>query len=247
MIKVVIVDDEKNARNTLKKLLANTSFDIQILAEADDVNSGATAISQHNPDLVFLDIQLKSGTGFDILHALPNIKSEVVFVTAYDDYAIKAFQIAALGYILKPIQITELNKVLERFEQLTKKQETNSRTQVLIENLEPNSVKKLVVSNLNGFKVVPLKDITYMQAEVNYTYIYLKNGEKLLTSKTMKEYESLLSDFGFFRVHQSYFINLSFVQEYEKGEGGNITLFPKVSIPVSRRRKKEFLQKFLGI
>jgi len=246
MIKVVIIDDEKNARTTLSKFLAKTNFQIKILGEADDVDSGVELIQKESPDLAFLDIQLKTGTGFDVLQKLSNNQCEIIFVTAYDDYAIKAFQMSAFGYILKPIQLSELNKALQRFEQLTQKNKNDSRTQVLVENMDANSLKKLVVSNLNGFKVVPLSVIIYMQAEVNYTYIFLENGEKLLTSKTMKEYETLLTDYGFFRIHQSYLINLSHVQEYIKGEGGTVNIPGKKSLPVSRRRKKEFIQRFLG-
>ena len=153
---------------------------------------------------------------------------------------------AAFGYLLKPIQISELNKVLERFEKTTGQSRLQHHTKILIENFDKHSVKKLVVQNVNGFKVVPLEDILYLQGEVNYTRLYLRQDEKLLTSKTLKEYEAFLTDFGFFRIHQSYLINLSYVKEYIKGDGGVIVMKNGMHLNLSRRRKQQFLSRFLG-
>lgn len=246
MIKAIIIDDEVNARNTLKVFLNSTDKKIQIIGEADDISTGIRLIQQTQPDLIFLDIKLKSGTSFELLAQLPDVAAEVIFVTAYDNYAIRAFQMAAFGYLLKPIQISELNKVLDRYQKVNAPAHLSQHTKILIENFDQHSVKKLVVQNVNGFKVVPLEEIIYLQGEINYTRLFLKGEEKVLTSRTLKEYESFLVDFGFFRIHQSHLINLSHVKEYVKGDGGVIVMNNRQHLNLSRRRKQQFLSRFLG-
>lgn len=246
MIKTIIIDDEKNARVTLRSLLNTFNKKVKIIGEAYDVENGLLLIAESKPDLIFLDIKLKKATGFDLLKQLPNLQAEVIFVTAYDNYAIKAFEIAAFGYLLKPVQHSELAKIIERFESKQRKDFIKNHTQVLIENFDENRIKKLVVQNVNGFKVIPFEHILYLQGEINYTRIFLVNGEKILTTKTLKEYDLLLSEFGFFRIHQSHLINLSFVQEYIKGDGGEIIMINGDMLNLSRRRKQKFLTRFLG-
>ncbi|MEM7368439.1 MAG: response regulator [Bacteroidota bacterium] len=246
MIKAIIIDDEQNARNTLKIFLETIPKQIDIIGEADDIASGIELIVQSRPDLIFLDIKLKSGTSFELLAQLPEISAEIIFVTAYDSYAIRAFQMAAFGYLLKPIQISELSNILDRFEHRHSKTNLASHTKILIENFDHNSVKKLVIQNVNGFRVIPLDDILYLQGDVNYTRFFLRDGDKLLASKTLKEYENFLSDIGFFRIHQSYLINLMYVKEYIKGDGGMVVMQNNQHLNLSRRRKQQFLSRFLG-
>lgn len=247
MIKTVIIDDEANARNTLKSLLRNIAAPIEVVGEGDDLDKAKQVIEQMQPDLVFLDIQLKTGTGFDVLQNLPTFKGEIIFVTAYDNYAIKAFQMAAFGYLLKPLQINELKEVVNRFkEQYNAKKNTASRAQILIENFEEGNIKKLVIQNVNGFRVLSLNEIIYLKGEVNYTRFLLKGREQLMTSKTLKEYENLLTNYGFYRIHQSYLINLRHVKEYIKGEGGEVVMVNNDQLDVSRRRKAQFIARFLG-
>lgn len=248
MIRTVIVDDEKIAGKTLKKLLEITNYPIEVVGEGDDIESGIRVICETKPDLVFLDIQLKTGTGFDLLEAIQkeSLSTEIIFVTAYDEFAVKAFRMAALGYILKPVRLEDLNMILERYTDLIAKSGQGTRARVLIGNLDEGKVKKIVVSNNTGFKVLSLDKIVYMQGDVNYTHFILASGEKLITSKTLKEYEGLLKDYGFFRIHQSYLVNLAYVEEYIRADIGTVIMRGKVNLPVSRRRKKEFVQRFLG-
>lgn len=246
MIKTIIIDDERNARVTLRSLLHTFDKKVKIIGEANDLESGLILITETKPDLIFLDIKLKKATGFDLLTQFPNLKAEVIFVTAYDNYAIKAFEMAAFGYLLKPVQYSELAKIIDRYESRKRKDFINNHTQVLIENFDENRIKKLVVQNVNGFKVLPLENILYLQGEINYTRIFLANGEKILTTKTLKEYDRLLSEFGFFRIHQSHLINLSFIVEYIKGDGGEIIMTNNDELKLSRRRKQKFLTRFLG-
>ncbi|MEO0894877.1 MAG: LytTR family DNA-binding domain-containing protein [Bacteroidota bacterium] len=249
MIKTVIIDDENRARSILRNVLEKDFPSVNIVGEGDDLDNGVETIKQVQPDLVFLDIHLKSGTGFELLNRLGNIDFEIIFVTAYDEYAIRAFQFSAMGYLLKPIQITHLKDVIGRVSQrLTQsKQNQSDRIKILIENYEDKgSVKKLIIQNINGFQVIPLGEILYLNAEVNYTWFYLQNGEKILVSKTLKEYDKLLTDFGFYRIHQSNLINLRHVKSYQKGEGGTVHMANGEELSVSRRRKTGFLKKFLG-
>ena len=247
MIKVVIIDDENSARNTLKSLLRAIDAPLEVVGEGDDVVNAKNIIENTQPDLVFLDIQLKTGTGFDVLQALINFSGDIIFVTAYDNYAIKAFQAAAFGYLLKPLQINELKDLINRFTtHHSSKKNTISRTQILIENFEEGNIKKLVIQNVNGFRVLSLKEIVYLKGEVNYTRFILKTGEKLMTSKTLKEYENLLTNYGFYRIHQSYLINLRYVKEYIKGEGGEVVMINNDQLDVSRRRKGQFIARFFG-
>ncbi len=247
MIRAVIIDDENSARNTLKSLLRATNAQLEIVGEGDDVTIAKQLIESTQPDLVFLDIQLKTGTGFDVLQTLSNFSGDIIFVTAYDNHAIKAFQSAAFGYLLKPLQINELKEVIRRFiDHYSSKKTIASRTQILIENFEEGNIKKLVIQNVNGFRVLSLNEIVYLKGEVNYTRFILKTGEKLMTSKTLKEYENLLTNYGFYRIHQSYLINLRYVKEYIKGEGGEVVMINEDRLDVSRRRKGQFVARFLG-
>lgn len=249
MIRSVIIDDELQARKMLKNLLTSDFPHIEVVGEGDDIDTGMEAIRTWQPDLVFLDIQLKSGTGFELLTRLGDENVEVIFVTAYDNYALTAFQFAAFGYLLKPLRISELQRVLQRFEeqQILKQQARQERLKVLIESYEDNGqVKKLIVQHMNGFQVLPLHEIIYLKGEDNYTRFILEKGEQALVSKTLKDYEQLLSDFGFYRIHQSYIVNLRHIREYAKGEGGTVTMHNHDELPVSRRKKAGFLKKFLG-
>jgi len=225
MIKAVIIDDENSARNTLKSLLRAIDAPLQVIGEGDDVSNAKQIIERTQPDLVFLDIQLKTGTGFDVLQTLSDFSGDIIFVTAYDNYAVKAFQSAAFGYLLKPLQINELKEVVNRFTtHYSSKKNMASRTKILIENFEEGNIKKLVIQNVHGFRVLSLNEILYLKGEVNYTRFILKTGEKLMTSKTLKEYEKLLTNYGFYRIHQSSLINLRYVKEYIKGEGGEVVM-----------------------
>lgn len=249
MIKALIVDDERQARNVLKRLLEEQFPHIQLVGEAEDVQSGIEAIQRLSPNLVFLDIQLKDRTSFEILTALPKHTFEVIFITAYDSYALKAFQCAAWGYLLKPVRLSELKQAVDRLEKQLglQHQKREERLRILIENYEEKGqVRKLIVQHIHGFQVISLTEILYLAGEVNYTRFTLESGEQILVSKTLKDYEHLLSGFGFFRIHQSYLINLRHVKQYTRGEGGTVTMNNNHELTVSRRRKADFLQKFLG-
>lgn len=245
-IRTVIIDDETNARGLLSKLLLDLPFTIEIVGEADDVGTGLKLLKQAKADLVFLDIQLKNGTGFDILNQMPSLASEVIFVTAYNQYAIRAFDFAALGYLLKPLRISDLKDTLQRYVTRSgggKKSDQRLRTFLTNHQGEEN---RLVVPDINGFRVLALPQIVYLKGEVNYTRFLLEDGSELLSSKTLKEYERLLSDNGFCRIHQSSLVNLAHVTSYQRGEGGVVCLSNGHHLDVSRRKKADFMRFFLG-
>ena len=248
-MKTILIDDEPDARTALRSLLGRLPDAPAVVGEADDVDSGRALVEGEQPDLIFLDVQLEAGrTGFDLLAQLPeDLNAEVIFVTAYNEYAVRAFQMAAFGYLLKPVQLDELREVVDRFRQQQHLQGKDTpRTQVLLDNRRDGAVQKLVVSNVNGFRVLTLDEIVYLRGEVNYTRFFLESGEKIMVSKTLRDYEKILTDFGYFRVHQSYLINLRHVTEYRRGEGGTVVLSNGHEVDVSRRRKKDFVASFLG-
>ncbi|MFI5205003.1 MAG: LytR/AlgR family response regulator transcription factor, partial [Flavobacteriales bacterium] len=194
------------------------------------------------------DIKMHQGSGFDVLEKIGNIDFEVVFITAYDQYAIKAFQFSALGYLMKPIKISELQLVMSNLENKIKKLQESSdkRLKVLVENYgDDRKIKKLVIANSDGFKVVSIEDIIRLEGDRNYTNFVVKGEKKMTTSKTLGEYEELLEEYGFFRVHQSTLINLRHVKGYARGDGGEVEMTDGKHVQVSRHRKAEFVKRFI--
>ena len=248
MTRIVIIDDEKQARQTTISLLERLNFQFDLVGEGWDIHSATKAITENEPDLIFLDIQLKDGNGFQVLDQVSQLEAQVIFVTAYNQHAIQAFQLSAFGYLLKPIDIEALGVVLSKFNQHQKlqQQQLTTRTKILIEHFDTGKVKKIVLQNMNGFKVVNLDQILYLKGEINYTRFFLEGGSVILTSRTLKDYSGSLLDFGFFRIHQSYLVNLSKVIEYIKGEGGMVVMKNGDQLALSRRRKKAFIKNFIG-
>lgn len=250
MIRAVIIDDEARARQLLRSMIERLLGErVQVVGDADDVQSGLEIIKKHEPDLVFLDIQMHEGTGFDLLEQLNHINFEIIFVTAYDSYAIKAFQFSAFGYLLKPIKTQDLTDVINRlenhFEQL--REGSDKRVKVLIENYgDDRKIKKLIINHMNGFDVSVIEDIIRLEGDGNYTNFILTQGKKIMTSKTLGEYEELLFHHGFYRIHQSTIVNLRHVTKYIKGTGGKVEMSDGKQLNVSRYRREGFLQNFMG-
>lgn len=250
IIKALIIDDEKAARFLLRNLLEKKFSEyVSVVGEASDVESGLIAIEEQQPDLIFLDIKMPNGTGFDLLSRLPVNKFEVIFVTAFDSYAIKAFQFSAFGYLLKPLKEKELSVLLEKLctKQLLEKskESTEKRVKVLIENYgDDKKVHKLVLSNMDGFKVVDIEKIIRLEGDGNYTRFIVSREKDLIASKNLGEYEDLLSDHGFFRIHQSTIVNLRHVTGFQKNDGGHVEMSDGSIGKLSRHRKAEFMERF---
>ncbi len=246
MIRAVIIDDEEDARDVLANILTEHFASIKLVGQADDIESGVQVIQKSNPQLVFLDIKMPGGTGFDLLERIPEKDFEVVFITAYDTFTMKAFEFSAIGYLLKPIRVKDLKKTVERLEKFLLK-DTDKRLKVLIENygIGEGKIKKLVIPNIEGFEVLEIEDIIRCEGERNYTNFVLTNGKKILVSKTLKEYDELLSEHGFFRIHQSSLVNLHHVKKYIKSGGGKVEMSDGTKMQVARQRKVAFVKRFL--
>lgn len=245
-MKVIIIDDEEPARNNLKQIIKDNFKDVLIIGEADSVKTGVKILSKITPDVLFLDVNLMDGSGFNILEQINKNKIDfhVIFITAYDTYAIKAFQFNALDYILKPIEINQLKKALEKAQNLSNDMFISKKEfEIIINNYEENdNNKKLAIRETNKISFVPLKDIVRCQADINYTRLFFKDGSTKVVSKSLKIYENQLPDSMFYRVHQSDIINLNYVKEFVKNDGGYLILHDGTEIKISRRRKTDFLQ-----
>jgi two-component system, LytTR family, response regulator len=246
MLKALIVDDEPKARENLQILLHDFVEGVTVVGLCENIAEATEAVRLHSPDVVFLDIQLQRETGFDLLTKLKEINFEVIFTTAYTEYAIKAFKFSAIDYLLKPIDIEELKKAVGRVEKRVSNNMTGRLTQ-LVQNLKQGSNEnyKIALPTLDGLVFVKISDILYCEASSNYTQIFTSE-EKYLVSKTLKEYDDLLSDHNFFRIHNSYLININSIKKYVKGEGGYVVLNNDTSLDVSKRKKEAFLNK-IGI
>lgn len=243
MIKSVIIDNEKKSRKTLSNFLQKYCKQVEVLGEADGVASGIELIKNESPELVFLDIEMTDGTGFKLLESFEDIQFSVIFVTAYSAYAIKAFKISAIAYLLKPINPQELIEAIDKYQKEIGLKGIHNKLEVLLGN--QSSIKKIAFPTSEGIELVKLNQIIHCQADDNYTSIYLTNEKRIIVSKTIKEYDNMLSDFGFFRIHQSHLVNLDFIAKFNKNDGGYVVLENGKKLPVSRRNKQEFLEKLL--
>lgn len=242
MKKAIIIDDENRTRDLIAKMINSFGLDIEAIPAAESVETGIKAIEEHQPDIVFLDIKLPDGTGFDLLKAIPNKNFEVIFITAHEEFAIKAIKFSALDYILKPVDPEELKAaVVHAMETLGSKKE-ESQFDALQLNIQPNQKRRLVLKTQESVHIVELDHIIRCEADRNYTSFYLTEGKKILVSKTLKDYETLLSGHNFLRVQQSHLINLDFVARYDKGNGGSVVMKDGSEVPLSPAKRDIFFK-----
>lgn len=244
MIRSIIVDDELKSRESLQILLTDFCEDVEVAALCQNVTEGIEAIKKHDPDVVFLDIQMQRETGFDLLEKVDEITFDVIFTTAYSEYAIRAFQFSAIDYLLKPIDIGDLNRAVAKIEKKNKSDITKKLTH-LLDNLNPqqNAIKKIALPTHDGLTFINIKDIIYLEATSNYTIFHTSDGQKYLVSRTLKEYDEMLSEHNFYRIHNAHLININYIKKYVRGDGGYVVLTNDVSLDVSKRKKTGFLQK----
>ncbi len=242
MLRVVIVEDELHSRETLKNLVNEYCDQVEIVALAGGLKEGVQAIQNEQPDLVFLDIEMPNGTGFDLLEKIQHLNFEVIFTTAFEHYALKAIKFSAIDYLLKPIDIEELQAAVGKVQQ-KKKSNQNKNLETLISNLnvKSNREQTISLSTSEGFEFIPVAEIIFCEANGSYTNFHLKGNKKLLVSKHLKEYENLLSEHNFMRVHNSFLINLIEVKKYVKAEGGYIVMKNEAMVNISNKKKDEFL------
>ena len=248
MIRTVVIEDEEFSRKMLLAMLHEHCRQINIVAEADSVEGGLAAIAEQRPQLVLLDIELKSATSFEILEQLPEINFELVFTTAFDHYALKAIKFCAIDYLLKPIDLNELKIAVSKAEKRLNREYLNKNLEVLLNNIKSSSQNnhRIALSTLEGLLFVNVSDIIYCESSGPYTHFIFKQAEKIVTSKHLKEYEDLLSGYDFFRIHKSYLVNLHEIKKYIRGEGGQLIMSNGDALSVSKQRKEGFLNIYSG-
>ncbi|HBF89216.1 MAG TPA: DNA-binding response regulator [Bacteroidales bacterium] len=239
MIRAIIIDDEKAGRETLKNFISKYCDGINVVAEGESVKSGIKVILEHSPDLVFLDIQMHDGTGFDLLEMLPQINFKLIFVTSHDQFAIRAFKYSAIDYLLKPVDPDQLLAAIKRILDKNVIFEIQKKLDVLLSN--KIEIKKIALSTFDGIRFIKIEDIIRCESDNNYTMFFLKNKEKILVSKTLKDFETMLSELSFFRVHKSHLINIQYISRFVPDDGGYLIMEDNSKIEVSRRKKDGLL------
>lgn len=250
VIKAIIIDDEEHCINRLQKLLIeNFTGVINIAGSFLTYNDGLAAIKTLQPELVFIDIHIQDKTGFDLLKQVGNIHFNIIFTTAYDKYAVQAFKFSAIDYLLKPVDADDLKQAIKKLEEKISAVQVAQKFDALFHNLKSlqTASKKICVPHANGITFIDVSDIIRCESEVNYTTLFLKNKQKITAAKTLKEFEEMLADYNFFRVHNSHLINLSCIKNYNRGKGGFVTMADNSQVEVSTRRKEEFLKKIAAM
>lgn len=246
MIQAVIVDDEPNNINTLQQLLERFCPQVEVTGTARNIQTARQVIEEAKPDLVFLDIEMPYGNAFDLLNSLPSITFEIVFVTAFDNYAIHAIKYSALDYLLKPVNIKELQEAVQKASIRLEEQDMQKKISNLLFNLQTpkNYLKRLAIPVQEGMVFIHTDECVRLEASTNYTIIHLSNKNKLITSRSLGDFEELLDSNQFTRIHRSHIINHRYVKKYHRGRGGFIEMEDGTNIEVAIRKKDEFLNKF---
>lgn len=243
MLRAVVIDDIENIRKKNMAIIKATCPNISVIGQAESVASGVTLIKQLQPDLVFLDVEMPDGTGFDLLQQLQPISFKVIFITGYEDFAIRAFRFSAIDYLLKPLDAADLADAVKKAEDALSKEVFDLKLNNLFSNLErPKNLQKLVLKTADRIYSVNIQDIVNCESDKNYTTFHFINAPQLVVSTNLKEYETLLTPYNFFRTHQSHLINMAYFDHFIKTEGGNtIVMKNKTAVPLSVRKKEEFL------
>ncbi len=239
-IRSVIVDDEDRSLGSLKMLLEKYVPQVEVIGTASNVKEATGAINELKPELVFLDISMPDGNGFDVLENVSFKKFEVIFITAYDRYAVKAFEFSAIHYLLKPISYLELQKAVSRFEQIKNEDVFEEKINVLRESMD-NKPQKIILPTSEGFNIIDLDNIIRCEADSNYTIFFFTDGTKEIVSKSLNNFEKLLSDIHFERVHNKHLINLKHVKKYVKGKAGYVIMNDGEHVYISETRRKSFV------
>jgi two-component system, LytTR family, response regulator len=244
-MKLLLIDNETNVRRGLRDMILQVSSETPVIEEADGVESGLQKIKSFSPDIVFLDIEMEDGTGFDLLNRIVNPAFQLIFTTAHDQYAIQAFKFSAIDYLLKPIDPDELSKSLERAASYIRNNDLNKQLTVLMQQLvhKNDHDKKIVLKDIDSTYFIKVNDVLFCEAEGTYTKFHISNSDSILVSKNLKEYETMLEPLGFLRTHHSFLANPDKIKMYDKTDGGSLILEGDHRIPVSQR-KREFV---LGI
>ena len=241
-----IIDDEPKNLRVLKTMLDEYCPEITMISQATNPQEGIQVIREFKPELVFLDIEMPYGNAFDLLDQLMPVDFEIIFVTAFNNYTLKAFKYSALDYLLKPVNIEELKASVKRASERIRSKNINLQLNNFFHNFQKknDSHQKIALPSKEGFVFVAMSDIIRFESSSGYTYVFTRNGEKYISAKNIKEFEDLLSESIFFRIHNSHIINLNAVKKYHRGRGGYVEMIDGSMIEVAIRRREEFMKKF---
>lgn len=242
-MKVLVVDDEERARESIVQMLSLYCPEVSEILQAEGVQSALEVLSKHTPAVILLDIRLKDGSGFDLVKQIGERQLPVIFISAHEEYAIKAFQVSALHYLLKPIDPDELIAALKKVQEKNEREKLEQQLAILVENTQliNRSSSKIVLKTLDSIHVVPVAEIIYCEADKNYTTFYLDGKAKIVVSKSIGEYEELLPSHMFLRIHQSILLNLSFIDRYDRSDGGMVITKQGQQLAVSTRKKDQLM------
>lgn len=243
MLRTLIIDDESHIRVTLARFLAKHCPQARLVGEAGGVEEGLEAIKQYHPDLVLLDIKMDDGSGFDLLRAVEQVDFKVIFVTAHEKYAVQAFKYSAVDFLLKPVNPEELAEAVNRAMEITIG-DYRTRLKALEDNFKASEAhqRKIILKTMENIYLMDVQDIVFCESDGCYTSVITQNDNKIMTSKSLREYDEMLEDAGFFRIHKSYLINLRHIKRFEKLDGGFIVLTNDHKLPVASRKKDELLE-----
>lgn len=247
MIRAVLIDDETDSIRVLRKLLETYCPQVEVVGTAEGVETGLAVIQATHPDVLFLDIEMTQGNAFDLLNQLRPVAFQVIFVTAFDNYAIRAFKYSAVDYLLKPVDIDELVGAVGRVAERSQQKNIIEQMQVFLDNMGTYSLsqQKMAVPTVDGLIFINLREVVRLEAKSSYTQINLENGEVVMATRTIKDYEDILPETLFCRIHNSHIINLQKIEKYHKGRGGYVILEDGSEIEVASRRRQEFLRRLL--
>lgn len=246
-IKAILIDDELNSLQNLQQKLEGFCPDVAIVAATQKPEEGLILIRQHQPDVVFLDIEMPKMSGFRMLEELGEYDFDIIFTTAYNHYSVDAIRISAFDYLVKPIGIEELQHAVERLSKSLHKQ-TKEKIDILKKSLSDNRSQddKIAISTSEGIEFIPIKNIIHIESKSNYSKIFLMDGKSIIVTKILKDFEEMLLPYNFYRVHNSHLINLNYIQKYVRSQGGHVQLQDGTLIDISRRKKEEFLKMIGG-
>ena len=240
-MRAILIDDELDSLESLQAELNTYRPDIEILAACDDPRVGLKEIINSNPDVIFLDIEMPHLNGFELLESLNTIDFDVIFVTAYDEYAVRAFEFNAADYLLKPVMKSKLLQAIDRLDERNQRGLSKQELSALVTNLHVRGMENIALPTSDGFEFVHVNEIMFMKSESNYTWVHMATESKYLLSKTLKDMASMIAFPQFFRAHQSYLVNLNHVKKYVRGKGGYLVLRNGEHIPVSRANKEALM------
>ncbi len=244
MLKAVVIEDEPKTREAITNIINRLCDDVEVVATGHNIKTGIDAIYNGRPDILLIDVELADGNAFDILRHIFNIDFQVIFVTAHEGYALKAIKFNAFDYILKPFSVEELTSTIEKASKEVNRKKTEVYLESLLHSIDDRENKRIVLKTVDEIHLVNISEIINCEADSSYTHFYLKDGSQLTVSNHLKEYDELLRDYHFFRVHHSHLVNLNEVKKFHKTNNAYVLMSNGKQVPVSSRKKERLLEEF---